>query len=773
MIKLTPHLEGILNKAKSAALSLNHPSVGEDLFFNSFMSEISMTCSNALEKCGIKAEGLWEESNKYIQYKQKAKSSDNLSKKTRSILDFAEQLAVDQFQQDYLSPEILFLAFFSDEHIPKAIKSFFSVKTTEEIVSDPTIQKLFERITAVIKDKEEILENGGGIFAQEEKDDGPSDWISMFEDNPILSKFAENLNIKAANGEFDKFVDFDNKVEEISTILCRKKKPNVILVGVAGGGKTSLAQALAEKIVKGESPDLLCNKVIYSLNLSSMVAGTQYRGQFEKRLEEFIVEAKKYSNLILFIDEIHTLVGAGGGSSSSLEASNILKPALADGSISCIGATTINEYTHTIKRDAALDRRFERVIVRAPSKFKMQEILPDILEYYEEFHGVKYSQEFISNVVDFCERFMPNRNYPDKAIDVIDHCGAQAKVKFWEMDQEVKEQQKSIMQSVEQNGSVPNAELENLNEKIVAWEEKIMESNAEVTLNHLKSFFETKGNPLNKISTISAISQDIKSSFIGNKKSLISLFEKLKTSTLGISHKHNPAAPDVFLVSGEGSTGKTLLCQTLRNSLEKIGANVLSYNGTEFSDSYGPYKIVSPQNNNTSLAEKVLIYPNSVIIIDDFEKVHWSCDGLLSQIFKEGKVQMANGDIADFSNCKIFLTSGAKTGVSMGFHKNESSSDSNASKDLVGLIEYKFPLSPLNKAGLRRILFNKLKLVQASANLQNCHFSFNFPFLKRFVDENFKEEGSVKVLNDSIEKKLIPDLSKRILNGEKKIQLFS
>lgn len=772
MIKTTPHIEFILNKAKAAAISLNHPNVGEDLLFNCFMSEVSMTCANALEKCGISAKDLWEESNKYVSYKPKGKARSSYSKKVEDILEFAEQLATDQFGQDYLSPEILFLAFFCEDRIPKALKSFFNIKTQEDVLSNNLVLQVFERVTAVIKDKEEFLEkiqNG----EQEEEEDEPADWIPMFEENPILSKFAVNLNLAAANGEFDKIVDFDNKVDEIATILCRKKKPNVILVGSAGVGKTAIVGLLAEKIVKGESPSLLSNKVIYSVNLSSMVAGTQYRGQFEKRLEDFINEAKKYTNLILFIDEIHTLVGAGGGSASSLEASNILKPALADGSISCIGATTTNEYTHTIKRDAALDRRFERVIVREPSKFKMQEILPDILEYYEEFHGVKYSPEFVENVVDYCERFMPNRTYPDKAIDVIDHCGAQAKVKFWEMDQEVKDQQKSIMQSVEENGSVPNKEIDDLNEKILAWEEKIMDSDAEVKLSHLKSFFETKGNPLNKISSIEAIGQEIKSSFVGNKKTLNSILETLRRSTLGISQKHNKAAPDAILISGEGATGKTLLCKTLQDSLERIGANILTYNGTELSDSYSPYKIVSPQSNNTSLAEKVLIHPNSVIIIDDFEKIHYSCHGLISQILKEGKIQMQNGDIADFSNCKIFVTSGVKSGASMGFIKDEVLADSNIDPTLLKLISNKFSLNQLTKRDLRRILFNKLKDIRSAALIQDCEFSFDFSFLKRFVDENFKEDNSIKSLNEAIENNLIPDLSKRILKGEKKIELFS
>jgi ATP-dependent Clp protease ATP-binding subunit ClpA len=200
-----------------------------------------------------------------------------------------------------------------------------------------------------------------------------------------------------------------------------------------GQAKHHLVEGLASKIVAGDAPELIANKVIYSVSLSSMVAGTEYRGQFEKRLEDFVNEAKKYTNLILFIDEVHTLIGAGGATNNSLEASNILKPELARGTISCIGATTVNEYTNTIKKDTALDRRFERVIIREPSKFQMEEILPTIVSYYEDFHGVEYSDNFLNNIIDYCEKYIPNKFYPDKAIDIIDHCGAQAKVSFWHL----------------------------------------------------------------------------------------------------------------------------------------------------------------------------------------------------------------------------------------------------------------------------------------------------------------------------------------------------
>ena len=370
-LPLTPHIQGVINASKQMAEELQRDGVDIDILFECFLKNLSLSCTSIFEKAKIPKEIFLLSKEVILKKRAGKKVSTRLRNDVQKFFSHCDILTKQVLNLDYIPPEVLLMVFFDKDLCPKAIKHVLSF--TEE--------KSSNIVTSILREAAIIVKDFNLLEDEEfsEEDEVPEDWIDMFDENPILSQFAENLNIKAANQEFDKIVDFDNKIDELATILCRKKKPNAILVGPAGTGKTSLVEGLASKIINGDAPELLANKVIYSVSLSSMVAGTEYRGQFEKRLEDFVNEAKKYSNLILFIDEIHTLVGAGGsGSNQSLEASNILKPELARGTISCIGATTINEYNNTIKKDSALDRRFERVTVREPSRFQMKEILPTI-----------------------------------------------------------------------------------------------------------------------------------------------------------------------------------------------------------------------------------------------------------------------------------------------------------------------------------------------------------------------------------------------------------
>jgi ATP-dependent Clp protease ATP-binding subunit ClpC len=769
MIKLpiTPHLQGIIEDCKLLSINLNKSGIDLDLFFYCFMNKINLSSFNIFSRCDIDTVKLTQTALSFVKKGKSKIPSDHFLPDLKRFFILAENICEDQLNIDYISPESLIICFISEEFTPKAVYKYFDIKKSEQLLDNEIINELLSETLIFCKD----FCVPSNFLEDKENDKNPNhkidDWIDMFVDNPILSKFAENLNIKAAQGKFDKIIDFDNKIDELATILCRKKKPNAILVGPAGTGKTSLVEGLALKIIRGEAPELLSNKVIYSINLATMVAGTEYRGQFEKRLQDFVEEAKKYSNLILFIDEIHTLVGAGGGQNHSLEASNILKPELARGTISCIGATTIIEYTNTIKKDSALDRRFERVIVKEPSKFQMNEILPQIIDYYADFHNVKYSEEFVENVINFCERFTPNKFYPDKAIDVIDHCGAQAKVNFWEVDESIKTKQKEIFEYIEKNGHFEKEMIEEMNERIEAWEKNLIKTEAHVKLDHLKTFFDKKTNPMNRTENNKIIFSNIKKDLVGQNIALKKILNVLSILNLNLSAKSSFNKPDCLLIYGNKLVGKTLFCQLIKDELQKTGTNVISYNGIEFSDSFAPYKIISDLNNNTSLAEKICIHPNSVIIIDDFDKVDRSCFGLFCQILKEGRLQMNNGDIADFSNCKIFLTcSGKANAKSMGFNidKNQSN-EPTIEKQILDLITEKIEFSLLKQKDLRRILFNRLKKIQNNLIIKDIKLNFNFNFIKSFVDKNCSEDNSIENLNLAVESKLIPDISNEIING--------
>ena len=767
-LPLTPHIEGVLKKAQDLSLIIKRNGVDVDLFFHCFLSDLSLSCSSIFKKVNIDPKDWLRESRQVLSKKRENKNVKKTVKTdVRKLLVAAEHIAEESFELDYIPPEVILMVFFDRYHSPKVIKKLYPHKNKE---ADVTVLGFITECSFGVKDLD--IEDINSPL--DEDIQTPDDWIDMFDKNPILSQFAENLNIKALNKEFDKIVDFDGKIDEMATILCRKKKPNAILVGPAGTGKTSLVEGLAAKIVAGDAPELIANKVIYSVSLSSMVAGTEYRGQFEKRLEDFVNEAKKYSNLILFIDEVHTLIGAGGATNNSLEASNILKPELARGTISCIGATTINEYTNTIKKDTALDRRFERVIIREPSKFQMEEILPTIVSYYEEFHGVIYTDKFLNNIIGYCEKYIPNKFYPDKAIDVIDHCGAQAKVNFWHVTPSIKTIQMKTVEAA-LNPEKDHAELlEKLNESLEKWTEGVTKESPEVKLKHLKDFFDKKKNALSKRPIINKLFKCLKDELVGQRVLLDKLKEKIILSGFGLKKPDNFSSPDCFAISGPQFSGKSYFVDLLKNSLQKHGVNVLSYSGVHFSDHFAPHKIASSQGNNTSICEKIMISPNSVLIIDDFHKIDNSSIPIFSQIFKHGNFQMANGDIADFSNCKIFLTCALSSSQStMGFQS--SGQDKNnlmIHPDLLSQIDDYFILKELNEKDLRRLLWMKLKRLKNSLQDNNIILEFDFKYIQEKVEQIKNEKNKTEALNKKILSEINPFISEAILNGDEKIKLF-
>jgi len=751
-LPFTPQIRSVFNQSQDLSLELQRSGVDLDIFFHCFIHNLSLSCETILDRYDL-IEPLQLSSTNILTKKKPTKTvSGKFTPKLNKFVDNCERMQ-DLFKGDYITPEVVLLNFLNEDYCPKAFR---------EVVDNEMISELISDITLFSKDKE--LEDFSDTFLDSITDSSPENWVDMFDDNPILDEFAENLNKKAANDEFDKIVDFDDKISEIATILCRKKKPNAILVGPAGTGKTSLVEGLAAKIVNGEAPELIANKVIYCLSLSSMVAGTQYRGQFEERLEKFVNEVKKHDNIILFIDEIHTLVGAGGTTENSLEASNILKPELARGTISCIGATTINEYTKTIKKDTALDRRFERVTIKEPSKFQMKEILPTITSYYEDFHGVTYTENFINNVIDYCEKYLPNKYYPDKAIDVIDHCGAQSKVSYWELDPSIKSLQEEIVVNITQ-GSSTDTLLNLMNDKLMKWGEDMKKESPKVTLKHLQDFFSKKENPLCKPNILSDLSEGLKDRFVGHNQMINKLIDGVSLSNYGL-HKKG-AAPSIYCVTGPASSGKSFFCSILKDTLEKNGVNVLRYSGVHFSDEYAKFKILPELNNNTSLCEKINIHPNSVIIIDDFHRVHLSVKTLFAQILKEGKLQMSNGDIADFSNAKIFVTSNVENHNSMGFNSNSEEPTSSVFKELVSLFDSHVFLKPLKKKDIFRVLYQKLQKINFDLKLNNVQVNYTLKFLKKFA----KDSENLIDFEDRFEKQINKYISDQITLNKSKINL--
>lgn len=432
---------------------------------------------------------------------------------------------------------------------------------------------------------------------------------------------------------------------------------------------SSYVELLAKMIVDGTAPEHLLEKVIYSVDLSRMVAGTEFRGMFEKRLTEFVEEAKKYENIILFFDEIHALVGAGGsGRKNDLEASNILKPPLARGEISCIGATTQEEYIAKIKNDSALDRRFHRVVISEPSKFKMKTILPKLAEYYEEAHDVIFTESFLDELMDRCEKFLPNKKYPDKAIDILDTIGARAKMRLQAQPSYLKEAEAELLEMTN-NVDKENLSGEEIREKVekiqkacLQWEDDYSLSDKTVSVEELDSFFENKKRMM------------LRKAFVNLPDFLTDDRKKLGKEIIS---KLNDKESSILLY-GPKDSGKTFMCRAFSDFVRSNEVDVIHFSGLDFSPA--------------ELFKRVVSCDSCVVIIDDLSLI--SNDGIriLSKIIKDKKIERISGEIIDFSNVDFILTCGVKTASKVGFGNKDDKFDPEINEDLKKCLKNSFQI---------------------------------------------------------------------------------
>lgn len=716
--------------------------IDEDVVLHAVIAYDNLGIVNILSNLGIDTKQLIKKSTELLSSKPKGKCSYRFNKKSKEILDAVVEFA-DKNNID-ICFVVVFATFFSLEQ-GRLVKKLLVDINKEEILTlcqkylSDDLEDVFLSNESLSPEEEDSLKSIITSLASKNK----KITLNQYENDQILSSFGENLNIKARNGEFDNLIQFNDVLDELATILCKQKKPNAILIGPAGGGKTSNVELLAKKIYEGTAPELLLDKVIYTVNLSDMVAGTQYRGQFEQRLKDFTDRAKKCENLILFIDEIHTLVGAGGSRDNELDASNILKPALARGEISCIGATTISEYNRVIKKDSALDRRFERIIVNAPSAFKMQEIVPKIISFYEKFHNTKYSKDFVENLIPMCEKYLPNRFYPDKAIDVIDYCGALAKVDFWKISPEVKELARIAEETQDEKF------LNEFEDKMNDWGIKVLLGASEVTIDVLRAYFNKKINILFQNENIANLSEYLSDTMIGQSNAINNFVQKLKMSSLGLQALNPNKAPSVFCIHGEKNNGRSFFCSSVANFIKMNNGLVLEYNGIEF-DTVD--KVISADLDGNSLAQKVSISPNCVVIIDDFHKINdGECSISFRQIFKEGRIRKKDGEISDFSNVVFIISTPSIESANLGFASGTSQEEkAMISKEINEFVSYQIKLDNLTQESLKKIAEDSFKRIHTNLKEKGLNFEFNSVVLNQIAESSFLDKNKIKTLETKI-----------------------
>ncbi len=498
---------------------------------------------------------------------------------------------------------------------------------------------------------------------------------------PLLDNFGKNLSRLAEQGGLDPIVGREKEIERICRILSRRKKNNPILIGEAGVGKSSIAESLAIRIAEKDIPYSLMHKVIYTLDLALVVAGTKYRGQFEERIKGLIAELERNKDIILFIDEIHTIAGAGN-SEGGLDASNIFKPALARGEIQCIGATTIEEYRKYIESDSALVRRFQKVLIEPTTAEETLNILQNIKAKYESYHNVIYTPEALKACVALTDRYMPERNLPDKAIDIMDEVGANKRIHSSKVSSELKQiqialleaknekQQAAVKREFEKALLIKN-KIEALQTRLKEEEDKIVKSQSDnpqlVSEQDVAQIIsQASGISVEKIGSseqkkLLNIQQVLSEQVIGQNEAVEKICRAIKRARTGLKDPNRPNGS--FLFIGSTGVGKTLLAKRLAQYLFDTHENLIRLDMSEYMEKFSVSKLIGAPPGYVGyeqagqLTEKVRNHPYSIVLFDEIEKAHADVFNLLLQILDEGQLTDSSGRKTDFKNTIIIMTS--------------------------------------------------------------------------------------------------------------------
>ncbi len=626
---------------------------------------------------------------------------------------------------------------------------------------------------------------------------------------PVLDNFGRDLTAMAEENKLDPIVGRTQEIERVSQVLSRRKKNNPILIGEPGVGKSAIAEGLALRIVNKKVSRVLFNKRIISLDLASLVAGTKYRGQFEERMKAVMNELEKSRDIILFIDEIHTIIGAGGAS-GSLDASNMFKPALARGEIQVIGATTLDEFRQYIEKDGALERRFQKVLIEPTSITESIEILNNIKERYEDHHSVRYTQSAIEACVKLTERYMSDRNLPDKAIDAMDEVGSRVHITNINVPKEITDLEKKIEAVKNEKGNVIKnqqyekaAELRDTEKNLqtelegaqARWEESAKENRIEVTEDNVAEVVSMMtGIPLRKVSEsesgkIMNLGDTIKGNVIGQDAAVKKVVKAIQRNRAGLKDPNKPIGSFFFL--GPTGVGKTQLAKVLARTMFDSEEALIRIDMSEYMEKFSISRLVGAPpgyvgyEEGGQLTEKVRRKPYSIILLDEIEKAHPDVFNILLQVLDDGHMTDGLGRKIDFKNTIIVMTSniGVRqlqdfgTGVGFGTKSQVSQEEENSQKIIQNALKKAFSPEFLNRID-DMIIFNSLtngdihkiidiELEKLYGRINELGYSIKISKdAKDYIaDKGYDEKYGARPLNRAIQKYVEDPLAEEIINA--------
>ncbi|KOA19928.1 negative regulator of genetic competence ClpC/MecB [Clostridium homopropionicum DSM 5847] len=778
----------VLYYAQQEAQGFQHGYVGTEHILLGILKENEGAAKRLLNDMNIT-----EKNVKNLIEEYEGKGDFNLNKKeipltprTKRLLDLS-LLEARKLNHNYVTPEHILLALIKEpEGVAYTILNNLGLdfeKLQKELLNtfDPEYAK---GVSTTAKTKEKVS-------------------------TPTLDQFGRDLTTLAREEKLDPVIGRDKETERVLEILCRRIKNNPCLIGDPGVGKTAIAEGLAQRIASGNIPELLKNKRVVTLDISSLVAGSKYRGEFEERLKKVMEEITKAGDVILFVDEIHTIIGAGGAE-GAIDASNILKPALARGEIQCIGATTIDEYRKHIEKDAALERRFQPVTVGEPTKEESVQILMGLRDKYEAHHGVKITDEAIKAAVELSDRYITDRYLPDKAIDLIDEAGSKVRIKNLtappdlkgleeDVEKAKKEKEDAIaVQDFEKAALLRDKEKElkeklddfrnhwkkqNYGETQIVTEEQIAEVVAKWTNVPVEKLTETESERLLKLESI------LHNRVIGQEEAVKSISRAVRRSRVGLKDPKRPIGSFIFL--GPTGVGKTELSKALSEAMFGDENSIIRIDMSEYMEKHAVSRLIgSPPgyvgyDEGGQLTEKVRRQPYSVVLFDEIEKAHPEVFNILLQILEDGRLTDGKGKTVNFKNTIIIMTSnvGASTIKKqklLGFSVSEEAAQNEYEKmkeNVMGELKNSFRPEFLNRIDdiivfhsleekhLRDIV--KLMLKEVGNRLKDQDISIEFDELaeKLLAKEGFDPTYGARPLRRAITKVVEDKLSEEILKG--------
>jgi len=767
----TPRAQRAIEIAKKCCKELGHQKVSLEHLFLGILNLKAGIVHEVLISVGLDPTSLIESvARKWRRTSNKDVKNVLFDKKFKQVLEIATLIS-HNFGHDYVGIEHLLLAMLKYENSP--INQYFKdINIPEDII----IEEIKNYFKLSISNETPFIMNTYDMYNNINNPSAPPQPQKTSKNVSLIEKYTINYTLLASQGKFDKIIGRESETLEMCETLCRRSKNNPVLLGEAGVGKTALVEGLAQMIASGNAPEHLLDRNILSLDLAGMIAGTKYRGQFEERLKGLLEEVKESERFIIFIDEIHTLVGAGSAE-GTMDAANILKPMLARGDIRCIGATTHNEYKKSILKDAALDRRFQPIKCMPPSAQETREILNGIVSKYEKFHHVSFSKESLDLVVNLANRYLPSRQFPDKAIDIMDQTGAKVKIKAFTRPKSIKNMEIELEELMKEEESAiddlakydvierQDKLLEKYSHKLNQWAAKRFKNKINIKEEDIiRTVSQITSIPMSELSMTESekflnLDKKLATKIIGQEEAINSICQAILRSKSGLRNECKPIGS--FLLLGQSGLGKTHTAKQISKCLLGEKSEIIHLDMSEYSEKTASTRLAGASpgyvgyEEGSVLIDKIMKNPHSVVLFDEIEKAHPDVIQSMLQILEEGRLTDGLGRVGDFRNAIIIITGNIgselahkKPGV--GFAQVENEEDKYTEKliekasqilrpEFVNRLTEVVMFKPFNEKSLNKIIDLELKPVKEKLKKRKITLS---------VSKTLKEE-IIKDLKDS------------------------